>query len=247
MMNISIITPVWNNVATIAHNIRSIADKGISSQHILIDGGSTDGTLEIIEKQQSPDSIMISEPDNGMYDAINKGLKHAEGEIIGILNSDDFYPNNMVLARVLEAFADPAIDACYGDLFYVDRFNTDKIVRNWQSGQYSPRKFYSGWMPPHPAFFVRRRLYEEYGGFRLDLGSAADYELMLRMLLKHRARAVYIPHVLVHMRNEGMSNSSLKNRLRANRFDRQAWRVNDIRPRPWTLMAKPLRKIGQWI
>ncbi len=247
MINLSIITPVWNNAETIAHNIQSIAGQSISSQHILIDGVSTDGTLEIIEKQQSPGSIIINEPDNGMYDAINKGLKHAKGEIIGILNSDDFYPNNRVLAQVLETFADPNIDACYGDLLYVDRLNTDKVVRNWQSGQYNPRKFYSGWMPPHPSFFVRRKLYEEYGGFRLDLGSAADYELMLRMLLKHSARTAYIPQVLVHMRNEGMSNASFQNRLRANRFDRQAWRVNGIRPRPWTLLAKPLRKIGQWV
>ena len=247
MINLSIIMPVWNNAETIAHNIQSIAGQSISSQHLLIDGISTDGTLEIMEKQQSPGSIIISEPDNGMCDAINKGLKHAKGEIIGVLNSDDFYPTNNVLAQVLDTFSDPNIDACYGDLFYVDRHDTNKVVRNWKSGQYNPRKFYSGWMPPHPAFIVRRKLYEKYGGFRLDLGSAADYELMLRMLLKHRARAAYIPQVLVHMRNEGMSNSSLKNRLRANRFDRQAWRTNDIRPRPWTLMAKPLRKIGQWI
>jgi glycosyltransferase len=246
MVNISIITPVWNNAQTIAHNIRSIADQSVASQHILVDGVSTDGTLEIIESTKPPGSIIVSEPDNGMYDAINKGLKFAQGEIVGVLNSDDFYPTNRVLAQVLEAFADPDIDACYGDLFYVDRLNTDKVVRNWKSGQYDPRKFYSGWMPPHPTFFVRRQIYEKYGGFRLDLGSAADYELMLRMLLKHGARAAYIPQVLVHMRNEGMSNSSLKNRLRANRFDRQAWRVNDIRPRPWTLLAKPLRKIGQW-
>ena len=247
MIDITIITPVWNNAETIAHNIQSIAGQSVSSQHVLIDGVSTDGTLEIIENQQSPGSIIVSEPDNGMYDAINKGLKHAKGEIIAILNADDFYPANKVLAQVLEAFTDPEIDACYGDLFYVDRFDTVKVVRNWKSGQYNPRKFYSGWMPPHPTFFVRRELYEKHGGFRLDMGSAADYELMLRMLLKYRARAAYIPQVLVHMRNDGMSNSSLKNRLRANRFDRQAWRVNDIRPRPWTLMAKPLRKIGQWI
>ena len=247
MTDVTIITPVWNNAETIAHNIQSIADQSIPSQHILIDGVSTDGTLEIIEKQQLPGSIVISEHDNGMYDAINKGLKHAKGEIIGILNADDYYPNNKVLVQVLEAFSDSSIDACYGDLFYVDRLDTEKVVRNWKSGVYNPQKFYSGWMPPHPAFFVRRTLYEKYGGFRLDLGSAADYELMLRMLLKHRARATYIPRVLVHMRNEGMSNASLKNRLRANRFDRQAWRVNDMHPRPWTLLAKPLRKIGQWI
>ena len=247
MTTLTIITPVRNNADTIEHNIRSITDQSIPSQHILIDGVSTDGTLEIIQRQQSPGSVIISEPDKGMYDAINKGLKHAKGEIIGILNADDYYPTDKVLAQVQETFADPDIDACYGDLIYVERLNTDKVVRNWQSGHYNRRKFYSGWMPPHPTFFVRRKLYEKFGGFRLDLGSAADYELMLRMLLRHQAKTAYIPQVLVHMRNEGMSNSSLQNRLRANRFDRQAWRVNGIRPRPWTLVAKPLRKIGQWL
>ena len=246
MTDITIITPVLNNVETIEQNIRSIENQSVASQRILIDGASTDGTLEIIQRHQVPGSVIISESDEGMYDAINKGLKHAQGEIIGILNADDYYPGNEVLARVQKAFADPNIDACYGDLVYVDRLNPGKIVRNWQSGHFNRRKFYSGWMPPHPTFFVRRKFYEKFGGFRLDLGSAADYELMLRMLLKHEVSAAYVPQVLVHMRNDGVSNASLRNRLRANRFDRQAWRVNGIRPRPWTLAAKPLRKIGQW-
>jgi len=247
MPTITIITPVRNSADTIEHNIRSIANQTIPSQHILIDAVSTDSTLDIIQRQQSPNTVIISESDRGMYDAINKGLQHAQGEIVGILNADDYYPNNTVLAQVTKTFTNPDIDACYGDLIYVDPIDTDKVVRNWQSGDYNQRKFYSGWMPPHPAFFVRRKLYEKFGGFRLDLGSAADYELMLRMLLKHQAKAAYIPKVLVHMRNAGMSNASLQNRLRANRFDRQAWRVNGIRPRPWTLVAKPLRKIGQWV
>lgn len=247
MTAITIITPVRNNAETIQHNIRSIASQNVPSQHILVDGVSTDDTLEIIQRQQSPGSIIISEPDKGMYDAINKGLKHAKGEIVGILNADDYYPTDKVLALVQETFTDLDIDACYGDLIYVDRLNTDKVVRNWRSGHYNRRKFYTGWMPPHPAFFVRRKLYERFGEFRLDMGSAADYELMLRMLLKHQVNTAYIPQVLVHMRNEGMSNASLQNRIRANRFDRQAWRVNGIRPRPWTLLAKPLRKIGQWL
>ncbi len=247
MTDITIITPVWNNAETIEHNIRSIADQSVSSQHILVDGASTDGTLEIIRHQQLPGSVIISEPDKGMYDAINKGLKQAKGDIVGILNADDYYPTDNVLELVQETFTDPDIDACYGDLIYVERHNTDKIVRNWKSGYYNRHKFYSGWMPPHPTFFIRRKLYEQFGGFRLDLGSAADYELMLRMLLKHQTKTAYIPQVLVHMRNAGVSNVSHVNRLRANRFDRQAWRVNEIRPRPWTLLAKPLRKIGQWL
>jgi len=245
-MPITVVTPVWNNAATVDHCLRTIAEQTVPCQHILVDGVSTDGTLETIELHQSADTILISEPDKGMYDAINKGLKLATGDIVGVLNADDYYPTAYVLQYVTEAFADPGVDVTYGDLLYVNRDDTGKVIRRWKSGPYQPDKFYAGWMPPHPTFFVRRWLFELYGGYRLDLGSAADYELMLRMLLKHRANAAYIPRVLVHMRNEGMSNASLKTRLRANRFDRHAWRVNGLTPRPWTLIAKPLGKLGQW-
>ena len=245
-MSITLITPVWNNAATIGHCMRSIAEQTVTCQHILVDGASTDGTLDVIEAQRGPNTLVISGPDQGMYDAINKGLKLATGEIVGVLNADDYYPTNDVLQLVEDAFADKSVDATYGDLLYVDREDTSKIIRTWKSGDYKRDKFYAGWMPPHPTFFMRRSLYEQYGGYRLDLGSAADYELMLRMLMKHEANATYIPQVLVHMRNEGMSNASLRNRIKANRFDRQAWRVNEIKPRPWTVVAKPLGKLGQW-
>ncbi len=245
-MSITLITPVWNNASTIRHCIHSINSQTQSCQHILVDGGSTDGTLEIIENEKMADAILISEPDQGMYDAINKGIALATGEVIGVLNSDDFYADEFVLEKVAKAFEDQAIDASYGDLLYVDRDDTSKVIRNWRSGDYKRERFYNGWMPPHPTFFLRKKLYEKFGGYRLDLGSAADYELMLRMLLKHEANAAYIPEVLVHMRNEGMSNASFKGRIKANRNDRNAWRVNDIQPRPWTLVAKPLSKLGQW-
>jgi glycosyltransferase involved in cell wall biosynthesis len=246
-MSITLITPVWNNADTIGHCLRSIKNQTTACQHILVDGGSTDGTLEIIEQHKAPDAILISEPDQGMYDAINKGLKRATGDIVGVLNADDFYAADDILEKVAAAFSDPTVDASYGDLLYVDREDTGKVIRTWRSGAYRREKFYAGWMPPHPTFYLRRRLYQKHGGYRLDLGSAADYELMLRMLLKYKANAAYIPQVLVHMRNQGMSNASLSNRLKANRNDRRAWRVNGIRPRPWTLVAKPLGKIRQWL
>jgi len=246
-MSITLITPVRNNAATIGDCLRSIDAQTLKCQHIVIDGGSTDGTLEHIQAHDSPLRSVTSEPDQGMYDAINKGLAQATGAIVGVLNGDDFYPTEDVLEDVMAAFDNPGVDACYGDLLYVDRENPDRITRIWTSGPYRREKFFSGWMPPHPTFFIRRSLYQRHGGYRLDLGSAADYELMLRMLVKHRLNAAYIPRVLVHMRNAGMSNASVGNRLRANRYDRQAWRVNDLRPRPWTLLAKPARKVGQWI
>lgn len=245
-MSITLITPVWNNGATIGHCLCSIADQTVPCQHILVDGASTDGTLDVIWQHQGKTTMVISEPDKGMYDAINKGLRHATGDVVGVLNADDYYPTADVLQLVSEAFADPAVEASYGDLLYVDREDTEKVIRTWKSGAYQSERFYAGWMPPHPTFFIRRSLYEQHGGYRLDLGSAADYELMLRMLLKHEANAAYIPRVLVHMRNEGMSNARLKNRIKANRFDREAWRVNELKPRPWTLLAKPLGKLGQW-
>ncbi len=246
-MSITLITPVFNSAETLADCMQSIARQTVPCQHILIDGGSTDTSLQVIEENATDNVEWISEPDQGMYDAINKGIARATGDIVGVLNSDDFYPRDDVLALVAAAFANPDIDACYGDLLYVDRINTDKIVRNWKSGAYQRKRFYNGWMPPHPTFFIRKDHYEQYGGYRLDLGSAADYELMLRMLLKHELNAAYIPEVLVNMRNEGMSNASLKNRISANRNDRQAWRANELTPRPWTLAAKPLGKIRQWI
>ena len=247
MTTITLITPVWNNANCIGHCLRSIKDQATACQHILVDGGSTDGTLEIIRQQKTAEAILISEPDQGMYDAINKGLELANGEVVGILNADDFFPTADVLEKVASAFADHEVDASYGDLLYVDREDTNKVIRTWRSGDYKRERFYTGWMPPHPTFYLRRCLYQQHGGYRLDLGTAADYELMLRMLLKHRATAVHIPEVLVHMRNQGMSNASISNRLKANRNDRLAWRVNGIRPRPWTLVAKPLGKIRQWL
>ncbi|MEP6391046.1 MAG: glycosyltransferase family 2 protein [Halioglobus sp.] len=245
-MQITLITPVRNNADTIGDCLRSVAEQTVDCQHIILDGGSTDGTLEIIEKEKGTDAILISEPDQGMYHAINKGLKLAACEVVGVLNSDDYYPNDAVLTTVVEAFLNPTVGACYGDLQYVDKVDTAKMARYWRSGDYKRERFFGGWMPPHPTFFLRRHLYEKHGGYRLDMGTSADYELMLRMLLTHRVNAAYIPQVMVHMRNDGMSNVSLKSRIKANRSDRKAWRVNGIAPRPWTLIAKPLGKIGQW-
>lgn len=178
---------------------------------------------------------------------MNKGVNASVGEIIGVLNSDDFYAANDVLRTVSEAFEDTNCDACYGDLVYVAQDNVDSVTRRWVAGAFDRRKFYSGWMPPHPTFFVRRQIYEKYGLFNLELGTAAYYEVMLRFLLKYEVNATYIPKTLVRMRTGGVSNASLTNRLRANRMDREAWRINGLSPHFWTLYAKPLRKIGQWI
>lgn len=246
-MKITIITAVFNGARCIADSLRSVASETHKDvEHIVVDGGSTDGTLEIVKTYQSSLAQVCSEPDDGLYDALNKGLKLAQGDIIGILSSDDCYAHVNVLSRVAAVFKDKTIDSCYGDLMYVDPINTDRVVRYWRAGPVKEKSFYWGWMPPHPTFFVRREIYEKYGGFNTDLGTAADYELMLRFLLLHRISTVYIPEVLVKMRTGGVSNASFKNRLRANRMDRKAWEVNGLKPHPWTLYLKPLRKLGQY-
>ena len=232
---------------TLEDCIQSVAHQTATKEHVLIDGNSTDGTLQLIEQYSDHFSSTISEPDRGIYDAMNKGIGIATGEVIGFLNSDDFYPNSVVLEKVAQAFENPLVDACYGDLKYVDRRDTSKSLRYWKSDSFDRRRFYHGWMPPHPTFFVRKTRIDQLGLFNLQLGSAADYEFMLRYLLKNRLHAVHIPEVLVHMRSGGVSNASFSNRIAANRNDRKAWRVNDLRPYAWTLMAKPLRKVGQWL
>ena len=190
---------------------------------------------------------------------MNKGIALATGEVVGILNADDFYASSDVLEKVAQIFKDPTVMSCYGDLEYVrerqeqetihhspftvEHFN---VVRYWQSGAYSRQSWYWGWMPPHPTFFVRKSVYEKYGNFRLDLGTAADYELMLRLLLNKGISCRYIPEVLVRMRLGGASNRSIAARLKANWMDRKAWEVNGLVPYPWTLVCKPLRKIVQF-
>ena len=246
--SISIITATYNAEKTIKQCLESVSSQSVSVEHVIIDGGSTDETIKIAHEHRNGLASIASAADQGIYDAMNKGIGVVTGDIVGILNADDYYPANNVLEKVCEQFTDAAIGACYGDLLYVDtKKNKEKIVRTWRAGKYNPDRFYWGWMPPHPTFFVRREHYEQFGRFNLDLGSAADYELMLRFLLKNNVSAKYIPEVLVHMRVGGVSNVSIANRIAANRMDKKAWSVNDLQPYPWTFLAKPLRKISQWL
>lgn len=244
---ISVITVALNAADTIRDCIDSVRNQHYQAQHIIVDGGSTDGTVSIVKKYAPPTASVISEPDKGLYDAMNKGLVYSAGDAVAILNADDFYPHRNVLSRIADVLSRPGVEACYGDLVYVDRSELSKVVRYWRAGEYDSSLFYRGWMPPHPTFVARRFVYERYGGYNLALGSSADYELMLRFLLRYGVIAEHIPEVLVIMRTGGVSNVNLWDRCKANRLDRMAWKVNALRPRPWTLMAKPLSKAAQFV
>ncbi|CCH02847.1 glycosyl transferase family 2 [Fibrella aestuarina BUZ 2] len=246
-MNVSIITVVYNGADTIAEAIDSVlAQTYPAIEYIVVDGGSTDGTQAIVAGYGDRISRFVSEPDEGLYDAMNKGVRMATGDVIGILNADDLYRHPDVISRVVETFAQSGADAVYADLVYADRTNPDRVTRYWQAGDYTPGAFLRGWMPPHPTFFVRATVYRQYGYFSTELRSAADYELMLRLIHKHQIRVAYLKEVTVVMRMGGVSNSSLQNRIRANREDRLAWQLNQLKPSWFTLWLKPLRKIGQF-
>ncbi|MFN7686587.1 MAG: glycosyltransferase family 2 protein [Sphingobacteriales bacterium] len=247
MMKVSVITATYNSAATVADTLRSVRDQSYPLvEHLIIDGGSKDNTMEIVAGFPHIKQI-CSEKDRGIYDAMNKGVKRATGDIVGILNSDDFYASENVLREVVDTFEQSGCDAVYGDLQYVDKDDVSKVVRYWRSGPYQQGAFKWGWMPPHPSFFVRHTLYDRCGLFNLDMKTAADYELMLRMIHKEGASLQYLPNVLVKMRTGGASNSSLASRLKANADDRKAWDVNGLKPYWFTMYLKPIRKITQFI
>lgn len=246
-MKISIITICFNSAATLEDTIKSVLSQEHKDiEYIIKDGGSTDGTLDIVKRYEGQ-LKWVSKKDKGIYNAMNQGLELVTGDVVGLLNSDDFYADQQVLSRVAKVFEDTETGAAYGDLQYVDAEDTHKVTRNWQAGDYDRQKFLEGWMPPHPTFFLRKEFYDRFGFFRDEFVSAGDYELMLRMLFKHRIPAVHIPAVQIKMRAGGVSNMSLKNRIRANKEDRKAWKINGIEPRWYTLWWKPLSKLVQWL
>lgn len=245
-MKISIITTTFNSAATIRDTLECISRQDYDDvEHIIVDGGSTDDTLAIVREFPHVQKI-ISERDEGIYDAMNKGIAASTGDVIGILNSDDIYADRQVLSLIAATFGQAGTMACYADLQFVQRDNLEKIVRTWKAGSYTRRSFYYGWMPPHPTFFVRKAIYKEVGSFNTALGSAADYEFMLRVLLKHSVSAVYINRIIVKMRAGGISTASMKNRWHANKQDQRAWKINDLQPGFFTLYLKPARKLGQF-
>lgn len=246
-MRITVITVTYNAEATIEDCVRSVLSQDYPNlEYIVIDGASSDTTLERLEKYKDKISRLISEKDQGLYDALNKGIALATGEYVGILHADDFYPATDTISKYANRMLSGACDAIYADLVYVDATNVNRVVRKWKSGQYREGAFYYGWMPPHPTFFVKRELYLQFGAYSLALKTASDYELMLRFIHKHKISLCYLPETTVCMRRGGLSNASLANRLKANAEDRKAWVMNGLKPRFYTLWFKPLRKILQF-
>lgn len=212
-MKISVITVTFNSEKVLTKCLDSVhAQTHKNIDHIIIDGASTDNTLLLLESRRKQLSNLVSEKDEGIYDAMNKGIKIAKGEIICFLNSDDFYANNNVFSKVTHEFEkNPLLEACYSDLVYVERTNISKNIRYFKSSKYKQGLFSKGWCPPHPTFFVRRSIYEKHGNFDLNYQYASDFDLMVRFLEIHKIKSLYIPEVLVKMRMGGVTNKNLKN------------------------------------
>ncbi len=245
---VSIITTVLNDRKHIEFAMQSVLGQNYSNiEYIIVDGGSTDGTLRVINRYKHRLAKFISEPDKNKYYGMNKGIRLATGDIVGILNSDDFYTSKKVIGEIVEIMEKKNADCCWGDLVYVSREDTDKTIRYWKSSEYKDGKFKRGWMPPHPTFFVRRGIYNKHGFFRLNFPNSGDYELMLRFLEKHKIKSCYIPKILVKMRAGGQSNKNIKSIIRANTGVYRAWKVNGLRMGFFTIFLKLLRKIPQCV
>lgn len=245
-LHISVITAVFNCAGTLGASLRSVhGQKWTDVEHIVVDGGSTDGTLDILSAQKARIAKMVSEPDHGIYDALNKGIQMASGDIVGFMHADDEFASPDAIARIAEVFRDPHIDAVYGDLVYVRKDDPSRIVRYWRAGEYDRDQLAQGWMPPHPTFYVRGDVYRRMGVFNTRYKISADYDNMLRILWRGRVRAAYVPEVLVRMRTGGRSNA-LCNILHKSREDYAAMRENGIGGLQ-ALLLKNVTKLPQFV
>jgi glycosyltransferase involved in cell wall biosynthesis len=245
---VSIITVSFNSIGTISDTIKSVLSQTYTErEYLIIDGSSTDGTLELIKSYGSRISKFISEPDKGIYDAINKGIRLATGDIVGILNSDDYFYNNDVIQNVASAFEDNELKAVYGDVAFVDTDRGSKIVRYYSSKRFSPEKFKFGFMPAHPSFYVRRELFEELGYYKTDYKIAADFELLVRFLYINRILYKYLPMPFVYMRRGGVSNRSVFSNITLNKEIARACNENGIRTNCFNIYSKYFIKIYEFL
>lgn len=245
-MKISVITATWNSAQTIKDTLASYNTQEYkNTEYIVIDGASTDDTVAIVKESGVAIDVLSSGKDRGIYDALNKGIGLATGDVIGFLHSDDIFANARVLRLIADAFTNHSVDCVYGDLVYVAKNEPEKIIRSWKSGAFDMTKMKNGWMPPHPTFYMKRSRYLELGGFDLKYKIAADYDSILRYLWRNQLSVAYIPEVLVKMRVGGESNRSLTNIMQKSREDLRAMRNNQL-PWPKALLIKNLSKISQF-
>lgn len=243
-MKVSIITVVWNNASTIKDAIDSVLAQTYENiEYIVVDGASSDGTVEIVQSYEDKITKFISEPDKGLYDAMNKGLALATGDIVGILNSDDFYIDEFVIEKVVKEFEEKEVDSVYADLVFVKPNDLSKTVRYYDSSHFTPDKFAYGWMPAHPTFFVKREFYEKHGVFKTDYKIAADYELLTRFLGKNKVSYSYIKEPIVKMRIGGASTSGIKSNYILNKEIIRACKENDIYTNWLMVLSKYPKKI----
>jgi glycosyltransferase involved in cell wall biosynthesis len=244
---ISIITAVRNGAATLEDCLTSVRRQTCPVEHIVIDGASTDATLEIATRHGEGISRLVSEPDDGIYDAMNKGIRLAGGDVIGCLNADDFFLDEHVIATVSEAFRAFPIDALFADLVYVHPRNLEKIVRYYRGAGFSVESFACGLMPPHPTFFVKRNCFEKFGYYKTDYRIAADFELLARLLCKHQLSYLYLPKVIIKMRTGGVSTRNMKSNLILNREIQRACLENGIKTNILKVYMKYFTKIWQLV
>jgi len=250
-LKVSVITATYNSASVVEDCLASVAEQIYENiEHVLIDGSSADSTLEVLQNHRPALAKIVSEPDDGIYDALNKGIKHATGEVIGFLHSDDVFSSNDVLKKVVSIFeADVSVSAVYGDLEYVHRSIPDVVVRTWRSSSFSPYLLKKGWMPPHPTLYVRREWYDRIGGFDKRYRIAADYFSILQLFSQSNFKAVYLPEMMIKMRLGGASNRSLSAILRKSTEDWDALRRSGFGmfSAARALVLKNLSKVKQFL
>jgi len=247
-MKVTLITVVFNCQEFIEQCILSVIGQDYPSlEYIVIDGRSTDNTSNIIQRYADQIDYYLSELDHGMYDALNKGIAAATGDLIGVLNADDYLVDQSIISQLVQLLISNNADAVYGNLNYVKRTDNNVVKRKWRSNSFNRKDFERGWMPAHPTLFIRKNFFKTYGGYALHLGTAADYELILRMLYRYRLNAVFLDKLVLHMRTGGMSNKNYKSLLSAAINDYRAMVSNDIPMPVLALIFKKVRKISQFI
>ncbi|HYC28988.1 MAG TPA: glycosyltransferase family 2 protein [Chitinophagaceae bacterium] len=246
-MKVSIITVTYNSAGTLRDTLESVRDQDYPNiEHILVDGASKDDTVKIIQAYNHV-AKYVSEKDRGLYDAINKGILMSTGDVVGILNSDDFFPHRKVISNMVKCFKENDADAVYGDIAFVRPENLQKVIRLYSSKKFQPKKFKYGYMPAHPSFYVKRKFFDEYGLYKLDYKIAADYELLMRFMHSNKLKCAYHPEVMVYMRTGGVSNKNILSRYVLNKEIIRACKENGVNTNMFIISLKYFNKVFEYV